>query len=156
MNNTTQTIIISLLVGAVGFGGGYFLSGQKNPTGSNLTPAGNNQNRFTGIPGGENNLPGTQRNRMNAGGTFGEILKSDPQSLTIKLPTGGSQIIFYSDSTKLSKSIDATKDELQVGKTVQINGTPSTDGTLAAQSIQLRESLPTPPKSSDILPTPTK
>lgn len=139
MNNTAKTILIALIVGAVGFGGGMYYDSTKTPASS--TPTGG-QARTGGAGGTGANFRAGGRNA--GGSTMGEILKSDAQSITIKLPNGGSQIIFFSDTTKLSKSVDATKDDLKVGQTIQINGTPNTDGSIAATTIQLRAALPTP------------
>jgi len=134
MNNTVKIILVAVVVGALGFFGGMTYGKQSAPN----NPSGN----FAGA-GGRNGGGGFRnRNGGMGGGTMGEILKSDAQSITIKLPNGGSQIVFYSDSTKLSKSVDATKDDLQVGKNIFVTGTPSSDGSITAQNIQLRPALP--------------
>ncbi|MCC6643846.1 hypothetical protein IT411_03795 [Candidatus Peregrinibacteria bacterium] len=139
--NIVTITIIGVLMAAAGFGGGYFYA-QMNHGG-----AGGQNARFNSMGGGQNNFGGGAQNiqnrtgnmmRQGGGGIFGEILKIDEQSLTIKLPNNSSQIVFYSDKTKLSKSVDAAKEDLQVGKTISVQGKAGSDGSLAADTIQLR------------------
>jgi hypothetical protein len=68
----------------------------------------------------------------------GEILSVDTQSVTVKLPAGGSKIAFYSASTKISKTVDGTIDDLKVGENLVLNGQDNPDGSMTAQTIQLR------------------
>ena len=84
--------------------------------------------------------------RTSGGGfTGGEIIAQDSQSITVKLPNGSSQIVFFSDSTKIMKSVDGTASDLATGKQVTVSGTANPDGSITAQSIQLR---PLPPAST--------
>lgn len=75
-----------------------------------------------------------------AGGSFanGDILAVDAQSVTVKLANGGSKIAFYSASTKITKTVDGTVDDLKVGESLMINGQDNPDGSMTSQTIQLR------------------
>ncbi|HWA32359.1 MAG TPA: hypothetical protein VG694_02835 [Candidatus Paceibacterota bacterium] len=76
--------------------------------------------------------------------TNGEIISSDQKSITIKLPSGGSKIIFIDSNTKVSKVVDGAKSDLAKGTNVTVNGAVNSDGSMNASSIQIR---PTPPSS---------
>ncbi|OIO07392.1 hypothetical protein CO115_00755 [Candidatus Falkowbacteria bacterium CG_4_9_14_3_um_filter_36_9] len=55
---------------------------------------------------------------------------------------GGSKIVFLSDSTSIGKTTDGTVADLEAGKQVTINGKDNSDGSVTAQSIQIRPNLP--------------
>lgn len=79
---------------------------------------------------------------MNIAG--GEIISKDEKSLTVKLQDGGSKIIFLSASTTVSKTIDASLEELTVGTNISANGQANSDGSVNAFNIQIRPLIPAP------------
>lgn len=120
--------------GGVKFGGqnqsaaknrGLF-SGQFNSPGSGLQGPG-------GLNGGTFNRAGG----MN-GGVNGEVLAKDDKSITVKLKDGGSKIVFYSEKTLVSKTAATSLDDVLVGGQVMIIGSSNPDGSVNAESIQLR------------------
>jgi len=133
-------IVVIVIVGGGAFYGGMKYQQNKNPM------SGFSRQNFQ-------NLSEEQRQQLqaNAGGAFqggnraagqgflaGEVISKDAQSLIIKMQDGGSKIIFYSDSTEISKFVQGAVSDLEVGETVMINGTANQDGSITAKSIQLR------------------
>ncbi|MCX6722432.1 MAG: DUF5666 domain-containing protein [Candidatus Staskawiczbacteria bacterium] len=115
-------IIIIIVIGGAFYGGMIY--------GKSQTPRGN-------FPGGNFQ---TRINRGN-GGNFisGNIISKDNSSITLQIPNnGGSKIIFYSGTTQINKSASGTADDLATGTSVSITGTTNSDGSVTAQSIQIR------------------
>lgn len=97
----------------------------------------------TGTPG-IRNFSGAMGARGTRGGNFGgvaagAIVAKDTTSITLGMPDGtGSRIIFFSDATPVSKSVAGTVSDLTVGENISVNGTANSDGSINAQSIQIR------------------
>jgi len=142
-------IVVVLIVG----GGAFFAGmkyGQSKGSGrfsmadiQNLTPEERQQRmQQAGIVGGfRSNGSGGNR----GGFLSGEILSKSDDSLTVKLPDGGSKIVFFSDSTSITKSTDGVLSDLETGKTIMVNGTTNSDGSITATNIQIRPELPNNP-----------
>ena len=143
MNNMKKLIMVAAIV-AVVVGSGAFYGGMKyaqgrSPRGNfaNLIPEQRQQltaNAGAGFRAGA----GQGRGGMGGGFTVGEIISKDDKSITIKMSDGGSKIVFYSDATEVGKSVSGTAIDLKVGETVTTSGTANSDGSITAQSIQLR------------------
>lgn len=120
---------------------------------------------YGGVVYGRKQIPtrGTQIfNQNNTGGargiknmgiqggiTAGEIISKDEKSLTIKYSngnseskTGGSKIIFLGENTVVTKMATGSLNDLSIGTFVSITGGANTDGSLTAQSIQIRPNMP--------------
>ena len=80
----------------------------------------------------------------------GNIISGDSQSIILALPQGGSDIVFYSSATKINKSSQGTPDDLTVGEQVSVMGTPGSNGSINAQSIQIRSAGQAKPGSQTI------
>ena len=150
MNKTK--IIAVIIIGLVIVGGGSFYAGMKygQSKNSNVSSggAGNFANltpeerqariqQFGGAGGGR--IRGSQ-----AGGGFasGDIIAKDDKSITVKMRDGSSKIVFYSGTTEVGKSVSGAVSDLEVGKTISVSGTANQDGSITAQSIQLRPITP--------------
>ncbi|MFH1098551.1 MAG: DUF5666 domain-containing protein [Candidatus Uhrbacteria bacterium] len=80
--------------------------------------------------------------RMDTNVISGEIITQDDKSITIKINNGGSQIVFLSQDTEITKSVSGSSDDLTPGETVFVSGKQNRDGSITAQTVQLRPQLP--------------
>ncbi len=87
---------------------------------------------------GGSGFSGGQRGGRNGGGIFGEVVSKDSQSLTIKLRDGGSKIVFITATVPVQKNVAGSLDDVKVGGQVSVMGTSNQDGSLSAQTIQIR------------------
>lgn len=145
MKKLLPIIIAIILVGGAAFYGGMKYGESKAPKGfaagnfqnlRNLSPE-ERQQRLQQMGAAGAGFQGT-RNNQGGGFATGEIITKDDKSIIIKLRDGGSKIIFFSDTTEVGKFVNGAPGDLEVGKTVVANGTTNQDGSITAESIQLR------------------
>ncbi|MBI5732249.1 MAG: hypothetical protein HY982_02725 [Candidatus Magasanikbacteria bacterium] len=148
MNKFLPIILVTIIVvGGGAFYGGVKYAESKNPRGQfsradfqNLSPEERRerlQELGANAGGSRGGLGGGQRG--GAGGFItGGIISKDDRSVTIKLQDSGSKIVFLSDSTEITKFAEGTLTDLEVGKNISVNGAANPDGSLTAQTIQLR------------------
>ena len=123
-------IIIALAV----VGGGAFYGGMKYEE----------SKRVRGFQDFSQEQKGQMRQRFDVGrdlGTSlvtGEIIAKDEKSITIKLHDGGSKIIFFSESTDITKSGSGSIDDLKIAGQIFISGEENPDGSYTAKTIQIR------------------
>lgn len=134
-------IFLSVSATAIIVGVGAFYGGMKYAQNQALA---DRQQRMQQFGAGNGFRNGAQGNRMNGGFVSGEILAKDDKSITIKMRDNGSKIIFYSDTTEIGKFVKGVAGDLAIGKTVSVNGTANSDGSVTAQSIQVRPAMPAP------------
>ncbi len=136
--NKTILGIIGVVIAGVSFFVGIKYDQSKSTTLTNS--AGFTQN-------GQARMNGGQRGMRGAGafnGASGSIVAKDATSITLSLRDGsGSKIIFFSPSTMISKTTTGAAGDLVSGKEVSVNGTANPDGSINAQSIQIRSSFAT-------------
>ncbi|MDO8469981.1 MAG: hypothetical protein Q7S84_03120 [bacterium] len=78
-----------------------------------------------------------------AGGFLaGEVVSKDASSVTVKLRDGGSRVVFISTSTQVLASRPGTLNDVMVGEELTIQGITNADGSISAQSIQVRPNAP--------------
>lgn len=161
--------LLPIIIALILFGGGAFYGGMRY--GQNNPPAGEAAGKKGGQFSGadlQNLSPEERQARFgqmgmggtgqrggggNRGGNFvsGEIIAKDDKSITVKLRDarqsdgqGGSKIVFFSDTTEISKFASGAPTDLEIGKTISVNGKANSDGSITAQTIQLRPNLPAP------------
>ncbi|HAO64656.1 TPA: hypothetical protein DCQ44_01605 [Candidatus Taylorbacteria bacterium] len=142
-----QTKIIIGVV-AVVVAVGVFFGGMKYGEAQVATRVGNRTGQFANGQAGANGMMGRQgqlgANGTRAGFVVGDVLSKDNQSVTIKLQGGGSKIVFTSASTTVLKASSGTVNDLVTGTTVTVQGSTNADGSITAQSIQIRPAGSTP------------
>ncbi len=138
--------IIPIIIALIILGGGTFYGGIKYQQSKSSFGNFSRQNF--------QNLSEEQRQQLlqgNVGGSFGqgtgrgvgsnflsgEVLAKDEKTLTLKMPDGGSKIVFFSGSTKILKTTDGLIDDIGIGKQIIISGEQNSDGSYTAKTIQL-------------------
>lgn len=132
--------IIPIIIGVVVIvGAGAFFAGYKIGKSGNVS-----NKRMNGFPtdltgGNIQGFPNGGMGTRNGGGVVsGEIISKDDNSVTVKLKDGGSKIVFYSEVTEISKTVNGMAVDLEVGKTVMVSGITNQDGSVTAKTVQLR------------------
>jgi hypothetical protein len=138
LNKIIGLIVAAVIVGGVAFWGGLALGqGKKQFSAQNF---GADQRGGRMQPLGNN---GQMRKNGQGGGFLGgEILDLDDKSLTVKLNDGGSKIVFLSASTTVNKMAEGSLADLAVGTNIMVTGSANSDGSILAQSIQIRPAQP--------------
>ncbi|MBI4600266.1 hypothetical protein HY732_05105 [Candidatus Uhrbacteria bacterium] len=157
-----KKIVLSVLAAAVIAGGGSFWGGMQYAESKSIRArTGSSMQDFRALSSEERaqrgsqfagqNGPAGRGGRQGGGGgpITGDILSRDEASITVKLPDGGSKIVFFSDTTEIGEFVAGTKDDLETGRTIGITGKANTDGSVTAQSIQVRPSRSNKPMNAD-------
>lgn len=89
------------------------------------------QGQFAGRTGGTG---GAGR----AAGTAGQIIGKDASSITVKLQDGSTKIVLIGTSTPIMKTAQGSPADLTEGENVFVAGGVNADGSITAQSVELR------------------
>ena len=129
-----STKIVAGVVGVVLMGASFY-GGMVY--GKSTTP---NMGQFAtnSFGSGGDMMRGARSMGMNGGFTAGEIIASDASSITIKMQNGSTKIVLVGGSTAISKSATGTKNDLTSGTFVTVSGAANSDGSVTAQSVQIR------------------
>lgn len=129
MKNTIIILFIGLIVSSASFYGGMKYSESQRP--QRFQQAGDmNGGRFGGrMQNGQ---------RLSGEAVGGEILSKDDRSIVLKLRDGGSKIILLSSQTSVGRLATGSLSDINIGANIFINGTSNQDGSLTANSIQIR------------------
>ena len=133
MNKQIVSIVVIVIVVSAGAFYGGMKYGQQRGGGAFAAQGGFRAGMGQGGQGGRRGPGG-----MGGGAVSGEILSKDDKSITVKLRDGGSKIVFFGDSTQVMKSIAGSPSDLTVGAQVMTFGTTNSDGSVTAQSVQIR------------------
>ena len=133
-------IVLTLVVAGGGFYGGMKYGESKSAL-SQFSP----QN-FQNLSPEEREQFSQERMGRGIGAGFlsGEVIDRDEQSLTLKIPDGGSRIVFFSSSTEISKMTEGAIGDIEIGKQIMVSGEENSDGSYTAKTIQLSPRLLSP------------
>jgi len=122
-------VVVLILVGGGAFYGGMVFGKSQSPAGVYGQSA---SQRFGGAAGS------AASRRTGANFVNGDVIAKDSSSITVKISNGGSKIVFFSDATEIGKFSSGTLEDLIVGKSVMATGKTNSDGSITAQTIQIR------------------
>jgi hypothetical protein len=136
--NKQITLFIVIVVAASGLS---FYGGIKYNQTQSVAERTANRAQFGGGNNSSGNGTRVPRGGANGGFTAGEVIAKDDKSVTIKLRDGGSKIIFLSASAEVTKSATGSAQDISIGTQVSANGTANSDGSMTAQTVQIRPGL---------------
>ncbi len=77
------------------------------------------------------------------GAATGQIVTSDSTSMTIQLANSSStQLVLLGNSTTIAKTVAGSSADLTPGTNVIVVGQANSDGSITAQSVQIRPAMP--------------
>ena len=129
--------IIGVVVALLIVGGGAFYGGMTYA--KSQTPA-----RGAGFAGGtftRGTGTGAAGARTGAAGgvlTTGQIISQSSGSVTVKMADGSTKIVLVGSSTQIMKQASGSLSDLSVGTNVVVTGSANSDGSMTAQSVQIR------------------
>jgi len=133
-----EMIIIAAVIAVIIVGAGSFYGGMAY-AGSKRTAGAFGQGNFAGR--GQGTVAGAVGARVGAQGgglVNGDIISLDDKSITIKSRDNSSKIVFFSSSTEVGKFVSGAISDLTVGESLMVTGKSNSDGSVTAQSIQIR------------------
>lgn len=136
---STRTVLVSLMLVAVGFGGGVLEARHKGVTvGSSSATAG-----FAGAAAGRTAAAGAPGGTGGQGGmTFGTVKLVDGDTLYITTTNGSVVKVTTSKTTKVQVSKTSTSGDLKAGASVVVQGTADASGNVTAISISQSAATP--------------
>lgn len=142
-----KIIIPAIVIGIVAAGSAFFsgvkyAESKKTPTDPRSSARGTFNTSGTAGQNGAGARRGMAGGQGFGGAVSGDIIARDESTITVKMRDGGSKIIFYTSSTPITKTVLATTGDLVAGEPIMILGAANQDGSVNAQSIQLRPAFP--------------
>lgn len=123
--------LVGAVVAVVVVGGASFYGGITYEKGQ--APAASARGQFTGGPGA-----GRTGARAGGGFTTGQVVSGDANSITVQSADGSTKIVLFGTSTQVMKSTIGSVKDLSTGTNVVVTGTSNSDGSVTAQSVQIR------------------
>jgi len=142
-----KTKIIAAVITGIVLAGGIFWSGVKY--GKAQMALGNSRQSNGQFSRGQFGVGasasgGVQRFGRGGGILTGEIISQEDNNLTLKLDEGGSRLVLTTASTSVFKMEMGSLKDLNKGTKISVQGKVNEDGSLTAQSVQIRPADLTP------------
>jgi len=133
MNKINKTIAGTAVVALIiGIGIGYLGANALRPS---FSAQGMTRGNFSGANGA--NFAGARGG--NAGGMLsGTVTSQDSGSITLNTRDGSSRIVLITPVTSFLKSVNGVASDISIDTTVIVSGTTNSDGSITAQSVQIR------------------
>ncbi len=131
---TKKSMVVYIIIVLVLVCGSYYMGYQGGKNSSSSQMAGGYGN------GGQRNGGGNRGGGM----VNGDVISKDDTSITVKGRDGSSKIILYSGSTQVMKSTSGASTDISIGSQIIVQGKANTDGSVTAQTIQIRPNMPKP------------
>lgn len=146
MSNITlkksTAIISAVIIVVVSLGAGILIAKYALPNQASTNFPSGRQGMYGPGQGGQFglNVRADRNGIAGAGGAMisGELLKKDAGSLSLKTRDGSSRLVLITSSTRATKMVDGSIDDLKVGEEVLVTGTTNSDNSLTAQMVQVR------------------
>lgn len=135
MNKTILTaVIVAVVAGGAGFAAGRLIGTRGQP------PFGDRQFGAGAERFGQSTGPGTEQREFRQGmqQAVGEVLSLDATGFTLTLPGGGSRIVLVPATAAVTTAASASLQDIVVGSQVSVTGITNDDGSITANSLQLR------------------
>ncbi len=68
----------------------------------------------------------------------GQVSAIDGSSITLQLPSGNSEVVLYASSTPVTEPTNVSIAKVVAGTNIMVMGTQNSDGSVTAQSIEIR------------------
>lgn len=128
--------VLGVILLGISFWGGMTYAKGRSPVRGNFSfGQGAQGGQFMGRTGA---AAGAAARGGMGGLTAGQIIAKDDTSITVKMADGSTKIVLVGASTAVSRQAQGSASDLTVGADVAVQGSANSDGSVTAQSVQIR------------------
>jgi hypothetical protein len=127
--------VLPIILAVIISGGIFYYIGTKVGSSSTTPSRQGNFGQFSQNVGANK---GGANGFQSGGAVSGSIIGIDSGSIVVQSRDGSSKIVLFSGSTQVLKSISGNLSDLSKGDEVTVLGSVNSDGSITAQSVQIR------------------